>query len=67
MIDPKKEDIGRRVLYRGGFKYEVGKITSFNKNWVFVAYSDGGTPKATRRHDLHFVADAGRGAYYVER
>lgn len=40
MIEPTKDDIGRRVVYTGDHLkgVEEGVITSFNDNYVFVRY-----------------------------
>lgn len=60
MIEPKAEDIGRRVIYTGnrypGGKLEEGTITSFNHWQVFVRYGADTGSKATSRNDLEWVA-----------
>jgi len=58
MIEPTKDDIGRRVVYRlhCGLK-EVGVITSFNDHCVFVRYGGDLHSKATRREDLVWEHD----------
>ena len=33
-----QNDIGRRVIYKTGFKNEEGKIKSWNDEWIFVVY-----------------------------
>ena len=38
----KKEDIGKWVLYDGGFKKEKGRIKSWNSKFVFVVYKCDG-------------------------
>lgn len=58
MIEPEKEDIGRKVMYipshaKGNPElWESGVITSFNSSFVFVRYSSDVQSKATRREDL---------------
>lgn len=55
-IEPRPEDIGRRVIYRdmgGRGKIEEGTITSFNDGYVFVRYG-GDTSAATSRGDLEW-------------
>ncbi len=55
MIEPTKEDIGRRVIYTGNYggPLEDGIITSFNATTVFVCYGPAGsTSKGTNRSDL---------------
>jgi hypothetical protein len=56
MIEPTQQDVGRRVCYVGnrfpGGKIEVGVITSFNQDWVFVRYGAETGSKATSRQDL---------------
>ena len=59
MIDPTKDDIGRKVAYTGnrypGGKIEEGVITSFNDHSVFVRYGADLGSKATSREDLEFI------------
>lgn len=60
MIEPTREDIGRKVIYRergtaGDRKVEEGVITSFNKEMVFVRYGTGAGSAATLRRDLEWV------------
>lgn len=59
MIDPFKEDLGRRVVYQPyvGGKIERGVITSFNPDYVFVQYAGDGYSKATERHQLEYEED----------
>lgn len=41
MIEPRPEDVGRRVVYRPKHwtaEHEVGVISSFSSLWVFVRY-----------------------------
>jgi len=52
MIEPQETDIGRMVIYVGGFDEEEGIITSFNDKYVFVRYGSEKDSKATRREDL---------------
>lgn len=57
MIDPTKDDIGRKVVYRdlgGRGKIEEGVITSFNDHYVFVRYGGNTTSAATNRNDLEW-------------
>jgi hypothetical protein len=59
MIDPTKEDIGRKVIYTGnrypGGKPEEGVITSFNNANVFVRYGAKCHSEATNRSDLEWA------------
>ena len=59
MIDPTKEDIGRKVIYTGnrypGGKREEGVITSFNNAAVFVRYGAKYGSEATNRSDLEWA------------
>lgn len=49
-------DIGRRVKYGSFFSEEdYGIVTSYNSDYVFVAYSDNKTSQATNRGDLEYV------------
>jgi hypothetical protein len=61
MIEPKEQDIGRRVVYRhldihgktiDSYVNEVGVITSFNQHYVFVRYGSDQHSKATRKNHL---------------
>ena len=54
MIQIEDRDIGRRVEYTPAHgPSEIGEVTSFNDQWVFVKYGVGNiTSKATRREDL---------------
>ena len=58
MIEPKGSDMGRMVAYfprHAPDKPEVGEITSFNSEYVFVKYGVGNiTSKATLRADLNW-------------
>ena len=62
MINPTKQDFGRRVVYvpthaNGSFGHpdvECGRITSFNDHSVFVLYDGDANPKGTYREDLHW-------------
>jgi hypothetical protein len=58
MIDPKQNDIGRKVVYREpgdfpGRKVEEGVLTSFNEKYAFVRYV-GVTSAATSFTDLEW-------------
>ena len=60
--DLKESDIGRWVFYYDGFKFESGRIKSWNDQFVFVVYSCDGqwdrfqeyTACATNPEDLGF-------------
>ncbi len=55
MIDPTKDDIGRKVIYVKHMQRQAGVITSFNDNYVFVLYGrPGTTSQATPRSDLQW-------------
>lgn len=57
MIEPKPEDIGRRVYYEpdNNGPIDRGKITSFNKMFVFVLYDGpGDTSQGTVHSMLHW-------------
>lgn len=56
-IDPKRTDVGRRVLYCPyvGAAPEPGVITSFNDAYVFVRYDGDAFSKATDRADLEWA------------
>ena len=59
MIEPTKDDIGRRVVYQAwhpGAVREDGVITSFNKWSVFVRYGSDAFSKATSRCDLEWLS-----------
>ena len=57
MIEPTKDDIGRKVVYTGnhGGPLEEGVITSFNAHAVFVRYGSDYGSKATSREDLEWL------------
>lgn len=58
MINPRKEDIGRRVKYYGKHgPTESGSITSFNDEWVFVRYDGFHWSRATKRRNLFWTND----------
>ena len=69
MIDPRKADIGREVIYTSEYLphdspgrravQERGWISSFNDRYVFVRYHAGSTSAATLRQDLHWAAGTG--------
>ena len=56
MIEPTKEDIGRKVVYTGNYNgpLEEGVITSFNDTAVFVRYGAKLCAQATSRSDLEW-------------
>lgn len=57
MIEPRTEDIGRKVVYRdmgGRGKLEEGVITSFSEFYVFVRYGANTTSAPTNRKDLEW-------------
>jgi hypothetical protein len=54
MIEPTAKDIGRRVIYRSFDRIEVGTITDYNENFVFVRYGTASASAATRRQDLEW-------------
>lgn len=60
MIEPKQEDIGRKVIYTGnrysGGKLEEGIITSFNDHSVFVRYGNNSGSQGTSREDLEWLS-----------
>lgn len=58
----KKEDVGRLVKYKTNVSNELGYITSYNSQYVFVNYRDGGPSKATDPNLLQFVINGGRRA-----
>lgn len=55
-IEPKTEDIGRKVLYLSprGEIVEEGIIVSINYFYVFVRFGAQQTPKACHRSNLEF-------------
>lgn len=57
MIEPTREDIGRRVVYRSrcGHIVEQGVITGFNERVVWVRYGDGSAAAATFHEDLEWA------------
>lgn len=55
MIKPTKSDIGRRVMYMGYPRAELGTIKSFNERFVFVLYDGDLQAKATYPEDLNFT------------
>ena len=55
-----EHDVGRRVHYTihkgpGDVEAFPGVITSWNEEFIFVKYEDGGPTKATRPEDLTFI------------
>ena len=57
MIEPKEEDIGKKVIYKQhwddyGQRWEIGKVTSFNEHYVFVQYYGDNHSKSTKKQDL---------------
>jgi hypothetical protein len=57
MIEPKENDIGRKVVYRDryGWKVEEGVITSFNDTNVFIRFGDDTGSKGTQRENLDWL------------
>lgn len=59
MLDPKNEDIGRKVIYTGNRGWngpdEEGVITNFNDHCVFVRYGSDLHAKGTSREDLEWA------------
>ena len=56
MIDPFKEDLGRRVVQEEhvGGPIRRGVITSFNPDYVFVQCKDEGYSRSFPREQLHW-------------
>lgn len=65
MVNPKKDDVGRAVIYTGnrypGGKTEEGVITSFNEATVFVRYGADKHSKGTSPADLEWSSPRGYG------
>lgn len=57
MIEPTKDDIGRKVIYRTApnFEPEEGVISSISEHYVFVRYGRSITGTATKREDLEWM------------
>lgn len=57
ITDLKEDDIGRKVIYQSHplSKKEEGRITSFNKTWVFVDYDNTGRGQPTPPKQLIFI------------
>jgi hypothetical protein len=49
------QNIGRKVVYRLGYRTEEGVITSVNSRYVFVRYGSDVHSKATLPQFLEFV------------
>lgn len=59
MIDPFKDDLGRRVIqseYVGG-PIQRGVITSFNPDYVYVQYDKQGFSTSVPREELQYEED----------
>ena len=58
MIEPTKDDIGRKVFY-SDFKgdLEHGVISSFNDDYIFVKYEGRYNTQATSREDLSWSVE----------
>lgn len=57
MINPRPQDLGRRVVYTAYRKKEYGILTSWNSRYAFVRY-DGTTQRvATNFTDLEWVPE----------
>jgi hypothetical protein len=59
MIDPFKDDLGRRVVqqeYVGG-PIQRGVITSFNPDYVYVQYDKQGYSTSVPREQLEYEED----------
>ena len=58
MIDPTRDDIVRRVVYRPfpGAVREEGTITDMNTDYVFVRYGNDTHSEATRLAHLEWVS-----------
>lgn len=58
MIDPTRDDIGRRVVFQPfpGAVCEEGTITDMNTDYVFVRYGNDPHSKATRLAHLEWVS-----------
>ena len=58
MIEPTRDDIGKRVYYKQPWMkpsdYEYGTITGINDSFVFVRYGSDVQAKSTCRKDLFF-------------
>jgi len=56
MIEPTKNDIGRKVIFKQDWMnpkdYEYGLITSFNNTYVHVRYGTDTGSKPTDRENL---------------
>lgn len=62
MINPKKEDIGRQVIFRIGKmidlnNYGYGKITGFNDLHVYVKFGHNNNSESILRKHLHYTPD----------
>ena len=56
MIEPSKDDIGRKVLYRMQHgPIEEGILVAFNSEYCFVRYGADAGSKATRREDCEWI------------
>lgn len=50
-------DKGREVIYTyaDGMKRDSGRISSWNKEYIFVRFTFGDTAAACKPNDLHFA------------
>jgi hypothetical protein len=71
MISPTDDDIGRAVLYRQegrkGWETELGRISSFNDQVVFVRFTTGSTAAPCQPGDLAWESEAPDGTNYLDR
>lgn len=52
MIDPKKEDIGRQVVFRDA----QGTMTAFDDEWIYVRFgAHGAVPSAVKRDEVDWA------------
>lgn len=58
MIEPTKDDIGRKVLYRdqGRKTIEEGTLVAFNTAYAFVRYGNDAHSKATHLEDIEWMS-----------
>jgi len=56
MINPRHDDIGRRVVFKPGTEIEdTGVIRGISKDFIFVQYRGQTFSQATRRLDLEWA------------
>ena len=54
----KKSDVGRKVVYSKGKKWEeTGQIRSWNKRVIFVRFDGRNNSQAVNPRDLEFIYD----------